>query len=162
MKTIFLTIGFILICLAGIAGLSSWKDETSVGYFKISKNPYGVAIYQDGQHASVQFVGAQSFTVQGNTVTIPSASTITYSRDDIIFDATSIYTEPTQDQIDFLHKPKTSIHNRIIPIAHALYLVNPRIPGMLELRGSNMQIDLDKKQVYGTIITVVVHDTIAI
>lgn len=163
MKRILFVIGFILLCLAGITGIPSWpKSETSVGYFKISKNPYGIAIYQDGAHASVQFVGAQSFTVRGNTITIPPVSTIVYGRDDIIFDDTSIYTEPTQEQIDYLNKKRVATLDRIIPTAQTIYLVNPAIPGMLELRGSNMRIDLDQKHIEGSVTTVIVHDTIAL
>ncbi len=104
------TLLFILLTLAGVAGIPAWpKPETSVGYFKISKNPFGVAVYQDGPHASVQFKNATSFTVNGNTVHINGATTVVYGRDDIIFDDTSIYTEPTQEQIDFLGKKKVSV-----------------------------------------------------
>lgn len=163
MKHILLLIGFALLCLAGVAGIPSWpRSEKAVGYYKISTNPYGVAIYQDGKYASIQFVNARSFTVKGNTITIPSASAVSYSRDDILFDATTIYTEPTQEQIDYLNKKKIVTSQRIISLPQTIYLVNPHIPGMLEFRGSNMRIDLDQKQVEGTIITVIVHDKISI
>lgn len=151
------TLLFIVLLLAGIAGIPSWpKPETPVGYFTVGRNPYGVAIYQEEPHASVQFVGAESFTVNGNTITIPSASRVMYSRDDIIFDDTSIYTEPTQEQIDYLGKKK--VNSTTLP--NSVYLVNPRIPGMLEIRGTNMTIDLHQKYINGLIQTVVVHDRI--
>ena len=163
MKNILFLIGFTLLVLAGIAGIPSWpKPETEVGYFRISTNPYGVAIYQDGPHASIQFVDARSFSVNGNTITIPSASTVVYGRDDIIFDTTTIYTEPTQEQIEFLHKKKIASSERIIALPQTIYLVNPHIPGTLEFRGTDMHIDLDQKQITGTVTTVVVHDEINI
>lgn len=159
MKQTLFVIGFALLTLAGIVGVASWPTlETPIGYFTISKNPYGIAIYQGGRYASVQFENARSFTVKGNTITIPSASAVSYSRDDIIFDATSIYTDPPQEQIDYLNKKK--VDTTVLP--NSIYLVNPHIPGMLEFRGSNMRIDLDQKRVEGTIITVIVHDKISI
>lgn len=159
MKKTLLLIGFALLTLAGIFGIPSWpKSETAVGYYKINTNPYGVAMYQDGKHASVQFTNVRSFTVKGNVITIPSATTIVYSRDDIICDTNGIYTDPPQEQIDFLQKKK--VKTAILP--NTIYLVNPHIPGMLEFRGSNMRLDLDRKQVTGMIDTVIVHDTITI
>ncbi len=159
MKHIFTFIGFILLCLTGIAGIPSWpKPETSIGYYKISKNPYGVAIYQDGKHADVQFVDATGFSVKGRVITIDALSKIVYSRDDIIFDATAIYTDPPQEQIDYLRMKKVST----VTLPEAIYLVNPHIPGMLELRGSNMHIDINQKQIEGSIKTIIVHDTVNI
>lgn len=157
MKNIWFSIGFVLLALAGIFGIPSWpKIATAVGYYKISTNPYGVAIYQDGKHASIQFTNARSFTVKGNTITIPFATTIVYSRDDIIFDAASIYTDPPQEQIDYLQKNKTD--TTLLP--NTVYLVNPRIPGMLELHGSDMQLDKATKQIHGSVTSVIVHDTL--
>lgn len=152
-----LVLAFMLLCLTGIAGISSWpRSESAVGYFTVSANPFGVAIYQEGPHASVQFVGARSFTVKRNTITIPGASKLMYSRDDIIFDDTSIYTEPPQEQVDYLQKKKVTTTD----LGRTVYLVNPHIPGVLELRGSNMILDRDQKQITGSVQAVIVHDTL--
>jgi hypothetical protein len=157
MKNILLSISFVLITLAGIAGIPSWpKSETAVGYFKISKNPYGVAVYQDGKYASVQFTNARSFTVRGNTITIPSATVVTYGRDDILFDDAAIYTDPPQEQIDYLNKEKVATTT----LPHSIYLIDPHVPGMLELRGTDMSLDKNQKQIRGSVTTVIVHDNL--
>jgi hypothetical protein len=157
MKQIAIFIGFILFCIAGLAGIPSWpKIETSVGYFKISKNPYGVAMYQDGKYASVEFENATSFAVNGNTITISSASAVMYSRDDIIFDTTSIFTDPPQEQIGYLRRSKTD--TSVLP--NTVYLINPHIPGVLELQGTNMRLDKESKKIYGSVPSVIVHDNL--
>lgn len=148
---------FIFFLAAGIAGSLPWSTLPQlVGYYKISKNDFGVAIYQDGLHNSVEFRGATSFQVNDSTITISNATSIVYGRDDIIFDATSIYTDPSQDQITFLQKVKT----QETALPSRFYLVNPRVPGVLEFYGNNMQIDKNKKQITGTIDKIVVLDRI--
>ena len=157
MKNILIFIGFMLLVLAGIAGIFQWQvAPRSVGYYQISKNLYGVAIYQDGLHESVQFAAAQKFIISGNTISIYGSTSVFYGRDDIVFDQTSIYTDPTQEQIDFLHKNKmdTSVLSNIV------YLENPHIPGVLELQGKNLRIDKNQKQITGEVQTVIVHDSI--
>lgn len=173
MKDLRYIMALVLLCFAGIAGISAWpRSDTSVGYFLIGKNPYGVAIYQEGPHASVQFTNAQSFTVKNNTVTITPASTITYSRNDIIFDATgTIYTEPTQGQIDMLSRllgkslVKVNSPERVIRISvNEIYLVNPSIPGMLGIQGdSQISINRDMKTIsfeQSVPVMVTIHDAI--
>jgi hypothetical protein len=177
MKQIAFLIGFVLLVLAGVAGIPSWpKIETSAGYYSISKNPYGVAIYQDSKYASVQFVNARTYEVKGSTVTIVAPAYIAYSRDDIIFDATgTLYTEPNQDEIDYLSGSlgkqctKVATSDRIIPLpVRTLYLVNPHIPGLLEFHiptGLPVRIDRDRKQIGGwtdTTVSVIIHDKISI
>jgi hypothetical protein len=157
MKKIVPYLIFILCLTAGVAGIPSWpKTETAVDYYKISKNPYGIAIYQDGLHASVEFNKAKTFTISGNTILIPGANQLTYGRDDIVFDKTNIYTDPPQDQIDYLKMTKAD--TSVLP--NTVFLVNPHIPGELELRGTNLHIDLTNKQINGPIDVVIVHDTI--
>lgn len=177
MKKTLLLIGFALLTLAGIFGIPSWpRSETPIGYFTISKNPYGIAIYQGGRHASVQFENAGAFEVKGMTATIAGPAHITYSRDDIIFDATgTLYTEPKQEEIDYVAatlgksfiKIGTSDRKITLPV-QTFYLVNPHIPGMLEFRipnESELRIDRDQKQIDGwtdTTVSVIIHDKIAI
>lgn len=160
MKQILFVIGFILLCFAGIAGISSWPQlQTSVGYYKIGTNPFGVAIYQDGLHNSIQFTGATGFSVRNNIISIPGTTTLVFGRDDIVFNATYIYTQPTQEQIDFLKKVKTSATT----LPDTVFLVNPDIPGMLEFQGLDMRIDNAKKQITASgSIKVIVHDEILI
>lgn len=155
-------LAIILFCLAGIAGIPSWQvPKQSVGYFTVSTNPYGVAVYQEGKHASIQFDNARSFQISGNTITIslsPTTETLaTFSRDDIVFDgAGRLYTEPTQEQIDMITKlagialEKVEASDRRVPFdAQTLYLVNPHIPGMLEMRitSPDLWIDRDQKRI---------------
>jgi len=148
---------FIFFLAAGVAGSLPWPAlPQSVGYYKISANQYGVAIYQDGLHNTVQFTGATSFQTNGSTITIPDTTSVLYGRDDIIFDVTSVYTDAPQEQIYYLQKTKTD--KTLLPIT--FYLVNPRVPGVLEFYGNNMQIDKNKKQITGTINKIVVLDSI--
>jgi hypothetical protein len=183
MKEAGLIVAFAVLCIAGVAGIPSWPTpKTTVGYFTVAKNPYGIAVYQDGAHTSVQFYTAYAYRVDGMSITLslsPSSNVLlTHSRDDIIFDPTGIlYTEPTQEQIDMLtqktgmplHKPDTS--ERVINLpAGTFYLVNPKVPGMLEFHTPNSTsfwINRDEKQVgmMGKIldeVTVTVHDTITL
>jgi hypothetical protein len=177
MKQTLLLIGFMIITLAGAAGVVSWqKPATAVGYYNIGTNPYGVAIYQDGPHANVQFVHATMFTVNGAAITISAPTSIMYSRDDIIFDATgTLYTEPTQEEIAYVSQSigkqltKVGSSDRTIPLpVQSFYLINPHIPGELEFRIPNergLWINRDQKQIggwTGTTVTVLVHDTVSI
>lgn len=176
MKNIRLLIAFALFCFAGIAGILSWpKQKTHIGYFDASTNPYGVAVYQDGPHASVQFNGAKNFTTQDNTIHLFAAN-VAYSRDDIIFDqAGVIYTEPTQEQIDMLKKitkkelKKVQTATRMVSLSFPVfYLINPNVPGMLEIRfpdNATPTINLETKIIdtstpAGIVITA--HDAIAL
>lgn len=177
MKNILLIIGFALIVCAGVAGIPSWpRIVQSAGYFTISKNPYGVAIYQDGIHNSVEFTGASGFKIYGTTVTIGNHKNITYGRDDIVFDANgTIYTEPQIAQIDYLtqtigkpFQPVPTYDSKISLPVPTFYILNPHVPGMLEIHTTGttlMWIDRNLKQIGGwtnTSVTILVHDTVAI
>jgi len=175
MKDIRLLLAFALLCFTGIAGISAWpKFETTLGYFKISKNPFGVAIYQEGLHKSVQFTNALSYTIQNQTVFITAKKPIliNYSRDDILFDKNgTIYTEPTQEQIDLLSRllqkslTKSKTLERIIQFPSGeIYLVNPSIPGMLKIQSAlSMPINLDTKIITSNgPLSVVVFDSITL
>jgi hypothetical protein len=158
-----LIVAFAVLCIAGVAGIPSWPTpKTTVGYFTVAKNPYGVAVYQDGAHTSVQFDTAYAYSVDGMKITLALSSAsnvlLTHSRDDIIFDTTgTLYTEPTQEQIDVLTQKtgmplrKVETSERVIHLpAGTFYLVNPKVPGMLEFHTPNSAsfwIDRDEKRV---------------
>lgn len=170
---------FILIILAGRAGFSLWQThEQHVGYFNVSSNSYGVAIYQETRRASVQFANTHAFTIHNNEITLfPRSNTpilLTYNRDDIVIDDYStLYTEPTQEQLTVLtqtlHTPlvKAPSSPRTIALTHArVYIVNPAIPGVLEVKipdGLQAHINRNEKQITFNAphsLTITVYDTL--
>jgi len=181
LKEIGLVFILVVLILAGLAGIQSWpKKETSVGYYFVSRNTFGIAIYQKQAHASVQFDGYPSFTLSGNTVKFGTSSTesadINYSRDDIIFDDKgTLYTEPPTWQWQELNRElgvaltKYSSDTRIVTLnSNHLFLVNPHLAGALELtlgadKPATISRDQDKisNNVKRTSVTVIVHDTVS-
>jgi hypothetical protein len=135
-----------LFCFAGVTGFFPWKQsDPTVGYFRVGTNPYGIAVYQEGPHASLQITKAKTYAIAGKTITIAApvtgSTTLTYSRDDIIFDSTGmVYTEPTEDQLTMLGSLlgrtliKTTDLERTVSVNEShLYVVNPHTAGMLKI-----------------------------
>jgi hypothetical protein len=163
LQNLGIVIFFFLLMAGSVAGVPSWpKEETPVGNFIISTNPYGIAIYQRDKHASLQFNGFGSFFVSKQLITIESqeinAQNIAYSRDDVIFDLSgNLYTEPPQNELDYIQKilgiTLTKIENaeRVAPLSSSLiYILNPRISGIFELQfpqNTIVSIDRETKQI---------------
>ncbi len=158
-------ISIFFLCMAGsVAGVPSWpKEETAVGYFTVSKNDYGIAIYQLDKHASVQFNGFDAYTNTDKTVTLSSdekkQQTIGYSRDDIVFDHSgNLYTEPPEEEQVRLEETinkelvKITDQERTIEVLSSiLFIINPNIPGVMKIqfpKDTIVAIDRENKLIH--------------
>ncbi len=180
MKQHIITLAFLGITAFGISGVFAWPNKIeSVGYFKLARNPWGTAIYQDGLHQTIQFNGFNKTTKNDKTVIIernPNAlATIDYSRDDILLDAKgTVYTESKIQEMEAIATQSGMLlthvqtDNRLsVPASTLLYLINPRIPGMVAIQfpsHTKVTINLERKAIEfpAAIKTLVVHvyDTI--
>lgn len=175
MKQHIITLAFLGITAFGISGIFAWPNTiASIGYFKLARNPWGTALYQDGLHQTIQFNGFVTSSQNDNTVLVhripDTSATIDFSRDDILFDATGVvYTESKIMELEaiasqsglLLTKQKTD--NRLaIPTNTLLYIINPRILGMVAIQFptyTQVTINLERKTIDfpNTIKTIVIH-----
>jgi len=160
LKNLGIVILFAFLMAGGVAGIPSWsKEETTIGYVTVSKNPFGIAIYQQDKHASVQLNGFDTFTKNDKTLTVYSRKTtqqtIGYSRDDIIFDDLgNLYTEPPEKEQMYVENIltmallKIADPKRTTPIlSSTMFIINPNIPGILKIQfPKEVIITIDREQ----------------
>lgn len=153
---------FFCITVIGMSGIVAWPNRIdNVGFFKLATNPWGMALYEDGLHQTIQFNGFAKRTVNGATVVftrkVAAPANIEFSRDDIIFNAHGdLYTESRLQEIEAISSRSglTLRHilkdSRIATASALLYVVNPQITGSLSIQfptGTNVHIHLDKKTI---------------
>lgn len=163
---------FFCITVFGMSGIVAWPNRIDhIGYFKLAGNPWGIALYEDGLHRTIQFNGFQQTSMNGSTITLSrnthTPASIEFSRDDIIFTANGdLYTESRIQEIDTisflsgLPLTRMGTDNRVATISSIVYIVNPQIRGMVSVQfpsGTHSQIHLDKKTIEFT--TDVTHIT---
>lgn len=171
---------FFCITVIGMSGIVAWPNRIdNIGYFKLATNPWGIALYEDGLHQTIQFNGFHKRTLNGSTIMLTRTSntpaTIEFGRDDILFNAEGIlYTESRIQEIEAISSlsglpiQRISAENRVsIPASSLLYIINPRIRGLIAVQFPSkidVRINLDKKTIEfpntTTDITVHVYDTL--
>ena len=172
---------FFLICITvfSMSGVPAWPSHiNSVGYFKLSSNTWGTALYQDGLHSTLQFNGFLKTSVRDRTVILVrnrnKPANIDFSRDDIIFDSEgNVYTESKENEMRTIYYQsgisviRFYTDNRLsVPAHDFVYIINPHIPGVIALQfptSTTVSIDLERKTIEfpKTVsqITVHVYDT---
>lgn len=153
---------FFCITVIGMSGVVAWPNHIdSIGFFKLAANPWGIALYEDGLHKTIQFNGFHTQAMNGSTILLARTgnmpANIEFSRDDIIFNATgTLYTESQSQEIEAISSlsgvllQRISGDNRIASASSLLYLVNPQIPGSVSIQFPSttaVQIHLDKKTI---------------
>jgi hypothetical protein len=170
---------FFCITVIGMSGIIAWPNHIdSVGFFKLAANPWGIALYEDGLHQTIQFNGFRTHTMNGSTIALSrtgnTPATIEFSRDDIIFNAEgALYTESRSQEIEAITSlsglplQRTSGDSRIASASSLLYIVNPQITGLVSVQfpsKTDVQIHLDKKTIEfpntTTDITIHVYDAL--
>jgi len=178
-KQHFVMFLFFCITVVGMSGVVAWPNRIdSIGYFKLATNPWGIALYEDGLHQTIQFNGFHKRTIHGATIVLArtgnTPANIEFSRDDIIFNTEgALYTESRLQEIEAISSvsglplQRISIDSRIASASSFLYMVNPQITGMISVQFpslTNVRINLDKKTIEfpntTTDITVHVYDAL--
>lgn len=158
-----MVLAIFIIAVIGIIGIPKWPiDAQTIGNFRVAKNQFGIAIYQEQKYSQYQFNTFESYTVDKNVVTLskinPLRPVIQYNRDDIIIDDQRIlYTEPLMAELIFVEQkiglplikddaPERSIQVR----SNKLLIINPRAPGILLIefpKGINIFINRQEKTI---------------
>jgi hypothetical protein len=153
---------FFCITVIGMSGVVAWPNHIdNIGYFKLATNPWGIALYEDGLHQTIQFNGFGKERIDGKTIMLKRIGTgptnIEFSRDDIIFNAKGdLYTESRSQEIETissisgLRLQRLSGDSRTATASSLVYMVNPQITGGIAIQlpsGTNVQIRLDKKTI---------------
>jgi len=143
-------VAFVAICMIGafgVLGVPTFPASIrTIGYWNITENSWGTAIFQNGLHNAIQYNAYHISEIDGTTAILThdsgSVGLVTFGRDDIIFDAEgNLYTESNQKYVDTIQKEyglklvRGQIANRVdIPAETLLFIVNPSVAGAVAVQ----------------------------